>query len=65
MLQFSIGQLNPICDTHVIHFDYTQSSFSMDEKETSLRNAKLKANRATETDNKTTKERKAEDKMQK
>ena len=39
------------CDTRVIDFDYAlESSFSMTEKKHSLRNEKLKANRASETE---------------
>ena len=41
MLKESIGRLNPTSDTHVNRFDYTQCS---------LRNEKLKTNRASETE---------------
>ena len=53
MLNVSFGRLKPTCDTRIIHFYYMlESSFSMDEKENkrSLRNEKLKANRASETE---------------
>ena len=50
MLKVSFGWLNPTCDTRVIHFDYMLSSVSMDEKKRSPRNEKLKANRASETE---------------
>ena len=47
----SFGRLKPTRDTRVIHFDYMlEYSFSLDEKETFTTNEKLKANRASETE---------------
>ena len=50
MLKVSLGWLKQTCDTLSIHLDY----FSMDEKRSrkkrSIRNEKLKANRASETE---------------
>ena len=50
MLKVIFGRLKLTCDTRVIDFDYVQSSFSMTKKKRSLRNEKLKANRASETE---------------
>ena len=58
MLKVSFGQLKPACDTRIIHFDYAlEHLFSMDKtegkkKQRSIRNEKLKANRASETEGK-------------
>ena len=38
------------CDTRVIDFDYTLAALVWTKKERSLRNEKLKANRASETE---------------
>ena len=50
----------------VIDFDYSlEISFSMTEKKRSLRNEKLKANRASETDEQREKKLRIEDKTRK
>ena len=56
ILRVSFGWLKPTCDTQIIHFDYAlEQLFSMDKTEAkkkhrSIRNEKLKANRASETE---------------
>ena len=47
MLKVSLGWLKPTCDSHVIHLDCT---LAWTKKKSSLRNEKLKANRASETE---------------
>ena len=60
----SFGQLKPTCDTRVIHFDYyARAALAWTKKKRSLRNEKLKASRASDTEEQ--KERKAEDKTRK
>ena len=49
ILNVSFGQLKPTCDTRVIHSDYTLEQFKKKRK-CSLRSEKLKANRASETE---------------
>ena len=44
------GWLKPTCDTRVIHFDYMLEALAWMKKKYSLRNDKLKANRASETE---------------
>ena len=51
MLKASFGQLKPTCDTRIIHFYYTALAWTKKkEKKCSLRNEKVKANRASETE---------------
>ena len=47
----SLGLLKPTCDTRVIHFDYyARAALAWTKKKCSLRIEKLKANRASETE---------------
>ena len=47
----SFGLLKPTCDTRVIHFDYyARAALAWTKKKCSLRIEKLKANRASETE---------------
>ena len=52
MLKVSLGLLKQTCDTRVIHFNYTleHAALAWTKKKRSLRNEKLKANRASETE---------------
>ena len=50
MLKVSFGRLKPTYDTRVFHFDYTLEHFYHGQKKCSLRNQKLKADRASETE---------------
>ena len=48
MLKVSLGWLKQTCDTHVIHYNYyARAALAWTKKKRSLRNEKLKANRAT------------------
>ena len=48
MLKVSLGRLKQTCDTRVIHFDYyARAALALTKKKRSLRNEKLKANRAS------------------
>ena len=49
--QSQFGRLKPTCDTHVIHFDYALEQLY--HKKRSLKNGKLEANRASETEDRT------------
>ena len=46
----SFGQLKSTCDTRVIHFDYARAALAWTKKKRSLRNEKLKAGRASDTE---------------
>ena len=46
----SSGWLKPTCDTRIIHFYYMLEQWTGKNKKRSLRNEKLKANRASETE---------------
>ena len=48
----SFGLLKPTCDTLVIHFDYiyARAALAWTKKKYSLRNEKIKANRASDTE---------------
>ena len=51
MLEVRFEQLKPTYDTLVIHFDYTlEQAIAWTKKKRSLRNGKLKANKASETE---------------
>ena len=50
MLKVILGRSRLTCDTRVIDFDYALSSFIMTKKKRSLRNDKLRVNRASETE---------------
>ena len=58
MLKVSFGRLKLVCDTSSIHFNYMLEQLSGTKKKCSLRNAKLRANRTSETEE--TEERKSE-----
>ena len=48
MLKVSLGRLKQTCDTRVIHYNYyARAALTWTKKKRSLRNEKLKANRAT------------------
>ena len=49
----SFGQLKLTCDTRVIHFKlYARAALAWMKKKRSLRNKKVKANKASETEEK-------------
>ena len=50
MLKVSFGQLKLTCDTRIIHFDYARAALAWTKKKCSLKSEKLKANRASETE---------------
>ena len=52
MPKVGFGRIKPTCDTRIIHFDklYARAALAWMKKKLSLRNEKLKANRASETE---------------
>ena len=66
MLKVILGRSRLTCDTHVIDFDYALEQLYHDEKKKrSLRNDKLRVNRASETEEQRKERLRIEDKTRK
>ena len=48
MLKVTLGRLKQTCDTRVVHYNYyARAALALTKKKRSLRNEKIKANRAS------------------